>query len=526
MKTKILIMLCVSAMVMGLTFTKNTGGNPETVESALGGANDNTYRAFSDTMSFDIWEHKYLTTQHEYADSTTYFLTSGDSVYGGTDNLPAAISYALNTRTYLIAHMALDSCHNGAAETTTTVPAAIALTAKYPAYKTFIDSLKNSVNDHLLQTISTRYYEIGDSLSKAFILHCAKVPVIGRTNYICDLAIKAYTAHCAKDTTDVSKVHFSPDATNTVAGIDSSSAAKSYASWILLKNGWNAHVADTDSIHNAYTGLDTLTSVDPTNAYQTCVIANEFITKFNQHVVRDTTGLDTLTAVHLKADTGLLTVAPITAAYPHWIADAVNNTAITFDSTNVATAIVTWNTIKAQYNAHIQLASHDLTVAHAQYTNEDSITAPDATNYATLYALANQAKVKYNQHAARYLSGTDSIHYLADTEGIVGTPDVTVGGGHIVADTDTLTAIGRTAYWLADYGELTVQVTSTGVTTGASVYIAGSLDNTNWFVEDSILFTADSTMFDHTSALYKYIKVYIDTWTDGTYNIEFYTGDN
>src|SRR6056297_967205 len=115
MKLKIIVMLIFAGFIFGITFQANVG-DVKTPESALGGANTNTYRAYIDTISYSIWEHKYLTAQHEYADSTTYYLTENDSVYGDASNNLPARDYLMNIKTYLVSHMALDSCHNGAAD--------------------------------------------------------------------------------------------------------------------------------------------------------------------------------------------------------------------------------------------------------------------------------------------------------------------------------------------------------------------------------------------------------------------------
>lgn len=392
MKFKLIIMLVIVSLMYGITL-RYDNSNVETVESALGGQNLLTYRAYLDTISYSIWEHKYLTASHEKADSTTYFSTANDSVYGNDGTLRQTIAYLTNIRAYLSEHMALDSCHNGSADEATVLPAVITYSPNttLAEVKNYADSLKLSMNAHFARTISTRYKILGKEITADFI------------------------AHCANDTTDGGDVHYKADET-----------------------------------------------------YNT----------------------------------------------------------VTFDSTNVDSVIAGFNRLKGRYNGHLSLYAEDGSEVHQGHDATDSVTVADATNYATLYALVNSLKAKYNAHCAQTSAvWVSSIHKAADATNVVTGADVTVGGGHIAADAGTLTGLAHTAYYMSDYARVNVTAVASAVASGAILYIAGSHDDITYFVQDSIVVTADGLNPKQITALWKYIKVYCNAYTDGTYKIQFLGGE-
>jgi len=388
MKIKLIIILCFISVIFGqgLTYTVNPGGDPTTVESALGGANLLTYRAYADTISYNNWEHKYRTASHEYADSTTYYRTVNDSVFGGMSNPEVAIATLNANRTYLVAHMALDSCHNGAADATTVIPTARTYTSNTTSddIKEYADSLKLAQTSHFGRTISTRYKLLGKEFTSDFI------------------------AHCAKDTSDAADVHWFPDTLYNTVTFDSTNTDSVLASVIRLKGRFNSHIADTGF--------------------------------------------------------------------------------------------------------------------HGTYLNADSILTANPTTYAGIYDAINELRTNYNTHAVRDTSATDSVHMKADT-GLITTAAVVPGNGHIAADTGTLTGLAYTCYNLSDYSRFAVYIVASSVSSGASIYIAGSPDNVNYAIKDSVVVTANGLQPPKIiTDLYKYIKIYCDTWTDGAYKVQLLSG--
>ena len=100
------------------------------------------------------------------------------------------------------------------------------------------------------------------------------------------------------------------------------------------------------------------------------------------------------------------------------LAAAVHNIPTDHEETSVdpydlASSIVTFNSVKAKYNTHrISVLEHDA----ADATNV--VTASDATDLATAITLANQIKAKHNAHC-----GNATAHDAADTANTVAAAD-------------------------------------------------------------------------------------------------------
>jgi hypothetical protein len=516
MKIKLLIMLLLVSISFGLTLNYMTD---ETIplEPAQTAANRIEYRAFMDSASYNIWQHKTKTANHDYADSATYYLTANDSCYGTADNLTQAIKWAISFYEYLTDHYAADSSHCGAADNVTVLPKLITVNATYPQFHNFVDSCLISMNNHFGRVADTRYKILGKEAVADFIAHCAK-PTTTRYNILGKEAVADFIAHCAKDTSDSDSVHWVPDITFNTITYDSTNIDSSYASWIRLRSRWHGHIqaalGDGTKPHKEYTNEDSMTfSGNPSNKIDLILFANEFKTKYNQHVARAYTA--ETDSVHYLADANLITTASIaTTEAPHWTPDVTYNT-ITFDSTNVDSVFAGWNRVKSRFNSHIAVAGTGGSDPHQSYTNADSVTAANATNLATLYDLIADYKAKYNQHIAR----TGTVHYTADTGAITGATLVK-GKGHIEADTNTYSdnAFVNWSTWPFSY--CLIQYTGSSVTHGASFYKYGSLDGKNYAYIDSTSVTADGAKMD-SMAWFPWVRIILNKRTDGTYKVDF-----
>lgn len=66
---------------------------------------------------------------------------------------------------------------------------------------------------------------------------------------------------------------------------------------------------------------------------------------------------------------------------------------------------------------------------------------------------------------------------------------------------------------------LTMVVTASGVTNGATIELQGSADGTNWASLASNSVSADGTTQNTVTAVMNYIRANITSYTDGTYSV-------
>jgi len=141
----------------------------------------------------------------------------------------------------------------------------------------------------------------------------------------------------------------------------------------------------------------------------------------------------------------------------------------------------------------------------------------DATEYATLYALANSLKSKYNAHCAQDSATNEtwitSIHKEADATNVSTTANVTVGGGHITADTNTYIDNAYTNYKIPDFNKMTIQYTPAANDT-ANFYHYGSVDGlAYWFIDSlQVIGVAGVPLPKHFNTnFYPYMRIMMNT---------------
>lgn len=312
MKIKIFIMLLFVSICFGLTLNYMTD---ETIplEPAQTAANRIEYRALMDSASYNIWQHKYKTANHDVADSATYYLTANDSCYGTADNLTQAIRWAISFYDYLTDHYAADSSHCGAADNVTVLPKLITVNATYAQFHNFMDSCLISMNNHFGRVSDTRYKILGKE------------------------AVADFIAHCAKDTSDTDSVHWTPDVTYNSVTFDSTNVDSVMAGWNRIKSRYNSHIAVAGTggsdPHQSYTNADSVTAADATNLATLYDLISDYKTKYNQHIARTGT-------VHYTADTGTITGAALVKGTGHIEADT---------NTYTDNAYVNWSTWPFSY---------------------------------------------------------------------------------------------------------------------------------------------------------------------------------
>lgn len=301
MKLKLFIILIFASLIFALTIS--VGNEPVTVETGIKAMNRITYRALLDSTAYNSWQHKKKTTTHDKADNTTKYLLPNDSVYGSDDNLQAAIIFALAERAYLAAHFANDSAHCGSADVTTVLPKAISIHDDYTKFNNFTDSLMLAQNTHFGRVKSTRY------------------------NYLMKIFVARYIAHCARDTSDASDVHFDPDITYNTLTFDSTNVDSTRAGMARAASRWNLHIRNLTA-HNVTGIIDSIRraiDLTPDTYAEMYILANELVTRSTLHYGRDTTavtGHDPLLAIHKKADPNIVTTAAVSSGGGHIAADA------------------------------------------------------------------------------------------------------------------------------------------------------------------------------------------------------------
>jgi hypothetical protein len=104
---------------------------------------------------------------------------------------------------------------------------------------------------------------------------------------------------------------------------------------------------------------------------------------------------------------------------PHKHADTTSDDGVTAASTDLATAILLLNSIKAGYAAHRVLAGAGPSQIHLAADSTNIVTAADATDGFTARTLATDLKAKLNAHEALMSSHTiaDVVNVVADTVG-------------------------------------------------------------------------------------------------------------
>jgi|GEM_PF-5062040 len=273
-------------------------GNLQIVETGLTSANRYDYEAIKDSTIATLTRHFDKAGEvHLVADETTVVPVSTNYSGKSTSGL---ITFGNAVRLVLISHFAQDSCHVNAADVTTVIPAALSTSATYESARDYINALNAALVTHQATAHSTRY------------------------NYVAKIAAASLISHCARDTSDASNVHWGPDEIwNATISLDTTSVDSTCAGLNRLASRFNGHqmrcTANGDSIHHFFTNLDSITTIAIDRETATALV-NEFLIKFNLHLVRDILG------VHNHADTNLITTAAVSTTSGHIAADATTFT--------------------------------------------------------------------------------------------------------------------------------------------------------------------------------------------------------
>jgi hypothetical protein len=91
---------------------------------------------------------------------------------------------------------------------------------------------------------------------------------------------------------------------------------------------------------------------------------------------------------------------------------------------------------------------------------------------------------------------------------------------------DEVEADGASSAKLVEmYSIITFQVTSSSVTTGATVTVEASLDGTNWAVYETYAIDSDTTEMLTAVAKFKYVRAQVSSYTDGKYTVIVMAGE-
>lgn len=354
-----------------------------------------------------------------------------------------------------------------------------------------------------LATANTFDYDaVLDSLAAYYVLHAADTGI----HEVADATTTAPTGSGKSLPDDIRFAnsirtaliaHFAVDSVH-VNGADASTSVPGALSTSATLEAFKTYV----------TALRTSASTHKARAHSTRYkyLLKELIADFIAHCANDTTDGGT---VHYKADETFNTVAMDSTGggVPADVLDSLLSAA---------------NVLKVHYNGHVGLFAEDGSEVHQGHVAADSVTTADATNYTTLVALVNAIKTKYNAHCARTSeTWISSIHKAADETNTSSVAAVSTASGHITADSRTPNEYGHYAFKVPDNTQrITLQYSGTGISTGASFRIYGSLDGENWTYIDSTS-TITTPTFKHLNTnYYPYIKTYMSKRTDGTWNVK------
>jgi len=91
---------------------------------------------------------------------------------------------------------------------------------------------------------------------------------------------------------------------------------------------------------------------------------------------------------------------------------------------------------------------------------------------------------------------------------------------------DEVEADGASSAKLVEmYNIVTFQVTSSSVTTGATVTLEASLDGDNWAVYETYAIDSNTTKMLTAVAKLKYVRAQVSSYTDGKYTVIVMAGD-
>jgi len=257
MKRILIMMLIFTGFILALTLDLSTSKINETNGLVL--ANTLSDEAMLDSMNAGLTLHFAKTSVHDYADGATTVPTAGSA-----NNLRNAITDANAYRTALVAHLASDSCHCGAAETSTTIPSAISTNATAEAYNTYINALNAAMTTHRAVTSTVKMPIMYAEIRNQFAAHIAIADTL----------------------------HTVADLTHTPAAVDTTNIATYAAKLNLIKDQFNAH-HHSDSLHIAVdvavADSMQLADLDETSPKVQDVInfENELKRVYNKHLAND-----------------------------------------------------------------------------------------------------------------------------------------------------------------------------------------------------------------------------------------------
>ena len=251
----------------------------------------------------------------------------------------------------------------------------------------------------------------------------------------------------------------------------------------------------------------------------------------------------------------ILILTLIYLASMYGITRVVNSDLFTVESSITGINSTDWGTIQDSCGIKLERHINSTTYHHLADTQTDSTTGTSASVRGAIYWL-NDYITNLGVHFPLDSTTTDSVHFSPDTLNVTsvsltGTqeqmytnyksgmssaiydynqhcPKDTSDASdvHIAASVDTLvTKIGTSRLSLPDYAKLSLSATSSGVSTGATMFIDVSQDDITYVHLDSMAISSNTVTYKHITNLYKYMKFYCKYYTDGTYKLQIQTGD-
>jgi hypothetical protein len=278
-----ILMALLWSFLSGLTLNHFMNNELETVILNLDTTNTFTWDAKLDSMASNLHDaHQARGSIHVKADATTAI---ADMI--GGNNIRLTIRGLNNYRLTLIAHAANDSVHVGPCALD--IPDALSETAGFASMRAYANDLITATTTHYAHTYNTRH------------------------RLIAKLFDAAAVAHDAKDTSDVSDVHWSATEVYTTAKVDTTNADSTRASLIRAASRWNTHVKSM--VKHKTNSRDTISAAlaATTTLYGDQRLANALMSAYNSHAAknRSTIGIGSNYAIHWAADTNLLTAAAV-----------------------------------------------------------------------------------------------------------------------------------------------------------------------------------------------------------------------
>ena len=216
------------------------------------------------------------------------------------------------------------------------------------------------------------------------------------------------------------------------------------------------------------------------------------------------TGINSQSYDALQDTIGVMFERHINSTTYHHLADTQTDSTLG-SSESLRGSIVRLNNWIENMGVHFALDTLTADSVHFE-TDTLNVSALSLTaNYTSFEDRLHSSILNYNTHCAKDTSDFTDVH--------------------ISASVDTISNFYATSNLsLPNYSALTLSATSSGTSTGATMFIDVSQDDITYVHLDSMAISTNTVTYKHITNLYKYMKFYCKYYTDGEYKLQIQTG--